>query len=57
LEAFIDRIEAACPAAQIEPVLHYSHRKGRETTRMEIERVRLIIEQVRDKFADQQGRQ
>ena len=57
LETFIDRIEAACPEAQIEPVLHYSHRKGRETTRMEIERVRLIIEQVRDKFADQQGRQ
>jgi hypothetical protein len=57
LETFIDRIEAACPEAKIEPVLHYSHRKGHEATRKEIERVRLIIEQVRDKFADQQVRQ
>jgi hypothetical protein len=57
LSTFIDRIEAACPKALIEPVLHYSHRKGHETTRKEIERVRLIIDQVRVRFPDQQGRQ
>ena len=56
LTSFIDRIEAACPKAQIEPVLHYSHRKGHEATRNEIERVRRIIQQAREKFAGQQGK-
>ena len=51
LETFVDRIEAACPDAKIEPVLHYSHRKGHEATRKEVERVRLIIEQVRGSAA------
>ena len=53
LETFIDRIEAACPDAQIVPVLHYSHRKGREATRREMERVRQILHQAREKFAGQ----
>jgi hypothetical protein len=56
LVSFIDRIEAACPEAQIEPVLHYSHRKGHEATHNEIERVRRIIQQAREKFTGQQGR-
>ena len=57
LETFIDRIEAACPEAQIASVIHYSHRKGHEATRKEIERVRLIIQQVRRRLTDQQGGQ
>jgi hypothetical protein len=56
LGSFIDRIEAACPEAHIEPVLHYSHRKGQEATSKEIERVRQIIHQARKKFAGQRGR-
>jgi hypothetical protein len=50
LAFFIDRIETACPGAQIVPVLHYSHRKGHAATRMEIERVRPIIQQARAKY-------
>ena len=56
LVSFIDRIEAASPEAKIEPVLHYSHHKGHEATRNEMERVRRIIQQAREKFAGQQGR-
>ena len=55
LASFIDKIEAACPGAQIVPVLHYSHRKGYEATRREVERVKPIIQQARERFAIQQG--
>ncbi len=51
VSSFKARVKAVCPEAQIELVLHYSHRKGHEATRKEIERVRPIIQRAWETFA------